>query len=124
MSSGSTQSFFSICRMRFSAEIGSEKITRSTRVRRPNSTRSSTLPSFGSPAQSPAPRSSVRSSNKPMISHAGVALLLAKFGDDVFARRAAADDDGAAGRRPSRVHLRTAKNSRRRDTIKVVRPPT
>ena len=39
MSTGSTQSFFSICRMRLSAVIGNEKITRSTRVWRANSTR-------------------------------------------------------------------------------------
>ena len=49
MSTGSTHSFLSICRMRSSAEIGSEKITRSTRVRRANSTRSSTVPSLGRP---------------------------------------------------------------------------
>ena len=36
--------------MRPSAEIGSENSTRSTRVRRANSTRSSTVPSFGKPA--------------------------------------------------------------------------
>ena len=68
MSTGSTQSFFSMARMRASALIGSEKITRSTRVRRPNSTRSSTLPSLGWPAHSLPERLSARSSNKPMIS--------------------------------------------------------
>src|SRR5262249_35151887 len=46
MSIGSTHSFLSICRMRLSAEIGSEKMTRSIRVLRANSTRSSTVPSF------------------------------------------------------------------------------
>ena len=53
--------------MRPSAEIGSEKITRSMRVRRANSTRSSTEPSFWRPATVVGARSSPRSSNRPTM---------------------------------------------------------
>ena len=67
MSTSSTQSFFSMSRrMRVSAEIGSANSTRSTRVRRANSTMSSTLPSFGAgTAQVSSARLSLRSSNTP-----------------------------------------------------------
>jgi len=65
MSTGSTHSFFSISRMRVSAEIGSANNTRSILVRRANSRMSSTLPSFGTPAQVSSARPSLRSSNTP-----------------------------------------------------------
>ncbi len=65
MSTGSTQSFFSISRIRVSAEIGRANSTRSTRVRRANSTMSSTLPSLRAPAQVSSARLSLRSSNTP-----------------------------------------------------------
>src|SRR4029078_9725264 len=67
MSTGSTHNLLSICRMRSSAEIGSEKITRSMRVRRANSTRSSTVPSLRKPPMVSGERSSLRSSNNPMM---------------------------------------------------------
>ena len=95
MSTGSTHSFFSISRMRVSAEIGSANSTRSTRVRRANSTRSSTLPSFGLPAQVSSARLVVA-----VVEHAehvdvGIVLGLERL-DQLLAVLVRADDDGAA----------------------------
>ncbi len=95
MSTGSTHSFFSISRIRVSAEIGSANSTRSTRVRRANSTMSSTLPSFGLPAQVSSARLSLRSSNTPRISISESVLGLERL-DQLFAVLVGADDDGAA----------------------------
>ncbi len=80
--------------MRPSAEIGSEKMTRSTRVWRANSTRSSTVPSFGTPLQ---------------VCRAAVVAAIVKYADDAhvgialrreccdqrIAAIAGADHDGA-----------------------------
>src|SRR5262249_54183460 len=93
MSTGSTHSFLSICRMRTSAEIGSEKITRSTRVRRANSTRPSTVPSL--------PRAAALASGRAFVAavvehadhvHVGVALRLDCL-DERLAGLAAAHHD-------------------------------
>ncbi len=109
--------------MRFSAEIGSEKITRSTRVRRPNSTRSSTVPSFGSPAHSALLRSSPRSSNTPMIStpesfclrRSSITRAPGSPPPTMTVRRV---------RRPSRVQRRTSRNRILREAISATRPTT
>jgi hypothetical protein len=95
MSTGSTQSFFSICSRRLSAEIGSEKITRSTRVLRANATRSLTLPSLGTPPQLAALRFVAA-----VVEHAddvdvGIALG-GERADERFAIGVGADYDGAA----------------------------
>ena len=95
MSTGSTHSFFSICRMRPSAEIGSEKITRSTRVRRANSTRSSTVPSLGTPAQRRRGAVVAAVVEHADDAHVGVALRGERL-DQRLAVRVGADDDGAA----------------------------
>ena len=95
MSTGSTQSFFSICKMRPSAEIGSEKMTRSTRVWRANSTRSSTVPSLGTPSKVAPLRSSPRSSNTPMMRRS-VSRCAASAETSELAAAAGADQDGAA----------------------------
>ena len=119
MSTGSTHSFFSICRMRPSAEIGSEKITRSTRVRRANSTRSSTVPSLRTPAAACGERSSPRSSNRPMT-RTSVSRWSRIAADQRFAGRAAADDRGAAGEpafagpAPHQQEQRAAESQQRR----------
>ena len=95
MSTGNTHSFFSISRMRVSAEIGSANSTRSTRVRRANSTMSSTLPSFGLPAQV-----SMRAVVVAVVEHAehfdiGIILDLERL-DQLLAVLVRADHDGAA----------------------------
>ena len=95
MSTGSTQSFFSICRMRPSAEIGSEKITRSTRVWRANSTRSSTVPSLGTPSQVGAAALVAAVVEHADDAHVGIALR-GKRPDQRFAVASGADHDGAA----------------------------
>ncbi len=95
MSTGSTHSFFSICRMRLSAEIGSEKITRSMRVRRANSTRSSTVPSFwrsGDVGRRAIVAAVVEHAED---AHVGVALRGERL-DQRLAALVGADHDGAA----------------------------
>ena len=124
MSTGSTHSFFSMCRMRPSAEIGSEKITRSTRVLRANSTRSSTVPSLGTPAQ---------------VGEAAVVVAVVEHADDVdvgialrgermdqrFAVDVGADHDGAAVEPALAASSGApAGTAPRRNAISVNRPST
>ena len=102
MSIGSTQSFFSICRMRFSAEIGSENTTRSTRVRRENSMKSSTRAEFLQAAAGVG--RAVIAAIVENADHAHVAVRLrAQHADQTFAVFAAADHDRAA-REPALPH--------------------
>ena len=80
--------------MRPSAETGSEKITRSMRVLRANSTRSSTVPSLGMPALV------ARAVVAAVVEHAddadvGIALRGERL-DQRFAVGIGADHDGAA----------------------------
>ena len=81
--------------MRLSAEIGSENSTRSTRVRRANSTRSSTEPSFGQPAAEVRRALVAAIVEHAEQAHVGI-FLRAERVDQRFARLAAADQDGAA----------------------------
>ena len=82
--------------MRPSAEIGSEKITRSMRVRRANSTRSSTVPSFCWPATTVGERSSPRSSNTPTMRTSESRLRRASDLISASPLLVGADHDGAA----------------------------
>ena len=95
MSTGSTHNFFSISRIRVSAEIGSANSTRSTRVRRANSTMSSTLPSFGLPAQVSSARLVVAVIEYAEDFDVGIVLGLERL-DQLFAALVRADHDGAA----------------------------
>src|SRR4029077_15919477 len=111
MSTGSTQSFFSICSRRLSAEIGSEKITRSTRVPRANATRALTVPSLGTPPPLAARSVAAAELGPPaaarraafvaaVVEHAddvdvGIALG-GERADERFAVGVGADHDGAA----------------------------
>ena len=81
--------------MRPSAEIGSEKITRSTRVARAKDTRSSMVPSLGTPAQLVGLRSSPRSSKAPMMCTSESRCAASERISD-FTVAVAADDHGAA----------------------------
>ena len=96
MSTGSTQSCFSMSSTRVSAlTAASRRCTRSTRVRRANSMRSATLPSLERPATESGERSSTRSSNRP-ISVMSLPAPLADRLDQRLGILAAADDHGAA----------------------------
>ena len=81
--------------MRSSAAIGSEKITRSTRVCRANSTRSSTVPSLGTPLQVARLRSSAAIVEHADDADVGIALRGERF-EQRLAVRVGADHDGAA----------------------------
>ena len=96
--------------MRLSAEIGSEKITRSTRVWRANSTRSSTVPSLGTPAQLAGLRSSPRSSNTPMM-RTSESRCAASERISVSPLLSAPTTTVRRSSRPSRVQRRTRRNS-------------
>ena len=81
--------------MRLSAEIGSEKITRSTRVRRANSTRSSTVPSFWRPATRRGRAIVAAVVEHADDAHVGIALRGERL-DQRVAALVGADHDGAA----------------------------
>ena len=103
-------------RIRVSAEIGSANSTRSTRVRRANSMMSSTLPSFGAPAQVSSARLSLRSSNTPSMSISesdctrSVSTSFSPFWSEptMMVRRSSL---------PSRAQLRTIARSNSRSVI-------
>ena len=124
MSTGSTHSFFSICRMRPSAEIGSEKMTRSTRVWRANSTRSSTVPSLGTALKLVAAAVVAAIVERADDAHVGIALR-GERRDQRIAAVARADDDGAAVEaalpRPA-PHQRGT--SARRNAMSAISPTT
>ena len=109
--------------MRPSAEIGSEKITRSTRVRRANSTRSSTVPSLGMPAQLARAAIVAAVVEHADDAHVGIALR-GERADQRFAAGVGADHDGAAIEPALRVQRRTSRNSARRNAISANRPRT
>ena len=115
--------------MRPSAEIGSEKITRSTRVRRANSTRSSTVPSLRAPAT--ALRRAVVAAVVEQADDADVGVaLVAHRADQRLAGFAAADDGGApvepafAGPAPHQEEQRAAEREQRdqADDVEAAEP--